>query len=148
MRYPAIVPFLQLLLCLAPLSPGAAYAGESAGVRVETLLSADASWNGQVLPVYPEGQPRITILRIQIAPGTRLPMHKHPVINAGVLLGGELTVVAEDGATLRLKAGDALVELVDTWHYGRNDGDVPADIVVFYAGTADQAITVTRATPH
>lgn len=150
MRNPAIVPLLRLmaLLCLTPLAPGAAIAAEAAGVRVETLISADASWNGQALPAYPAERPQITILRIQIPPGTLLPMHKHPVINAGVLLGGELTVVAENGATLHLKAGDALVELVDTWHYGRNDGDVPADIVVFYAGTADQAITVKHATTN
>jgi quercetin dioxygenase-like cupin family protein len=43
-----------------------------------------------------------------------------------------------------LKAGDALVELVDTWHYGRNDGDVPAEIVVFYAGTENAPISLPR----
>jgi len=125
-------------------APGPTYAGEAVGVQVETLVKSDASWDGQALPAYPEGRPKITILRIRIPPGARLPMHKHPVINAGVLLGGTLTVSAENGRTLHLKAGDALVELVDTWHYGRNDGDVPAEIVVFYAGTENAPISLPR----
>ncbi len=48
---------------------------------------------GNTLPEYPEGKPEITILRIQIPPGTTLPLHTHPVINAGVLLSGELAVI-------------------------------------------------------
>ena len=71
-------------------------------------------------------------------------MHKHLVINAGVLLTGKLTVVAEDGHTLHLKAGDSIVELVNKWHYGRNEGDEPAEIIVFYAGTPGTPITVKK----
>lgn len=71
-------------------------------------------------------------------------MHEHPVINAGVLLKGELTVVTEGGKTLHLKAGDALIEVVDTWHYGKNEGAEPAEIIVFYAGTEDEPITVRK----
>jgi hypothetical protein len=37
-----------------------------------------------------------------------------------------------------------LIEVVGTWHYGRNDGDVPAEIIVVYAGTADSEITVKK----
>jgi quercetin dioxygenase-like cupin family protein len=125
-------------------APGPVYAVDAAGVQVETLVRSGASWDGQTLPAYPEDRPEITILRIRIPPGTQLPLHKHPVINAGVLLGGTLTVVAKNGQTLRLNAGDALVELVDSWHYGRNDGDVPAEIVVFYAGVKNAPITL----PH
>jgi hypothetical protein len=44
-----------------------------------------------------------------------LPLHKHLVINAGVLLQGELTVVAKDGGALHLEAGDSIVELVNQW---------------------------------
>ena len=61
-------------------------------------------------------------------------MHTHPVINAGVLVSGELTVITDSGQTLHLKPGDPIVEVVDTWHYGKNEGTDPADIIVFYAG--------------
>ena len=66
------------------------------------------------------------------------------MINAGVLTKGDLTVVDEQHNTLNLKTGDALVELVNTYHYGENKGNVPAEIIVFYAGTEDLPITVTK----
>lgn len=64
------------------------------------------------------------------------------MINAGVLISGELTVVTADGKTLVLKAGDPVVEVVNTLHYGINQGAVPAEIIVFYAGAVDTPITV------
>ena len=94
------------------------------------------------MPAYPQGKPEITILRISIPPGTKLDTHSHPVINAGVLISGQLTVVTTDGKTLHLKAGDPIVEVVNTLHYGMNEGKVPAEIVVFYAGVVDTPITV------
>jgi len=94
------------------------------------------------LPAYPQGKPEITILRISIPAGTKLDTHSHPVINAGVLISGKLTVVTKDGKTLYLKAGDAIVEVVNTLHYGMNEGKVPADIILFYAGGVDTPITV------
>lgn len=87
---------------------------------------------------------RITILRITIAPGERLAMHRHPVINAGVVLQGELTVVAENGLSKTFSAGSGIVELVNTFHYGENQGTVPVDLVMFYAGGADLPLSVKR----
>ncbi len=108
---------------------------------VETLAKSTRSWDGDALPPYPAGQPEITILRITIPPRTRLPLHYHPVINAGVLLEGQLTVIAEHGKRLELKAGDPIVELVSTPHYGINEGDQPAVIIVFYAATEGAPFT-------
>jgi quercetin dioxygenase-like cupin family protein len=53
-------------------------------------------------------------------------LHHHPVISAGVLLEGELTVVGSEGSTLQLLAGDAIIEMVDTPHYGMNQGSEDA----------------------
>ncbi|MBN2712845.1 MAG: cupin domain-containing protein [Planctomycetes bacterium] len=113
-------------------------------VKAETLVKSTHSWNGELLPAYPQGQPEITILRIQIPPHTELEMHEHPVINMGVLIKGELTVVAESGKTLHLKAGDPIVELVNNWHYGKNDGNSVAEIIVAYAGVEGKPITVKK----
>lgn len=111
-------------------------------VKVETLAKSTTSWDGNTLPKYEKGQPEVTILRITIPPGVELPLHHHPVINAGVLLKGELTVVTKDKKILHLHAGDAIVEVVDTWHYGKNEGNTPAEIIVFYAGVSGKPITV------
>jgi quercetin dioxygenase-like cupin family protein len=109
---------------------------------VKELVKTTKSWDGKVLPAYPQGKPEITILRIRIPAGARLETHSHPVINAGVLLSGQLTVMTTEGKTLHLKAGDPIVEVVNTLHYGINQGSVPAEIIVFYAGTIDTPITV------
>ncbi len=112
--------------------------------QVKVLTRTSSSWDGAPLPNYPEGKPEISILRIEIPPGTQLPWHKHPVINAGVLLKGELTVESEDHHMLHLKAGDSIVELVNKWHYGKNEGTTPAEIIVFYAGVQGTPITVKK----
>lgn len=111
------------------------------GVEVETLAKSSLSWNDSLLTSYPEGQPEITILKIDIPAHTQLDLHQHPVINAGVLLKGQLTVVADNGQTLHMQEGDALIELVNTYHYGMNEGDETAQIIVFYAGIKDHPIT-------
>lgn len=121
---------------------GVAFAGEEPAVVSQVLAKTTVSWNEAKLPAYPEGTTEITILRIEIPAGAVLPRHEHPVINAGVLLQGELTVVTDDGERLHLKAGEAIVEVVQTWHYGMNEGSEPAVIIVFYAGAVDTPITV------
>lgn len=117
-------------------------AQDSSTIKTEILAKTTSSWDGSELISYGEGKPEITILKITIPPKAKLPEHKHPVINAGVLLKGELTVVTDEGKTLHLKAGDSIVEVVNKWHYGENDGNVPAEIIVFYAGTVGEPITV------
>ena len=111
---------------------------------VKTVSISSTSWDGSLLPAYLEGQPEITILNIKIPPGTKLPEHKHPVINAGYLIRGSLTVVKEDGKILHMKAGDSIVELVNQWHYGKNEGTDTAEIVVFYAGKVGTPITIKK----
>lgn len=111
---------------------------------VKVLAKTEKSWNGEMLPSYLNGKPEVTILRIIIFPHEKLPMHKHPVINAGVLLKGELTVITEDHKVLHLKAGDPIVEVVEKWHYGINEGDEPAEIIVFYAGIKGMPITIKK----
>ena len=106
-------------------------------IAVKELAKTTRSWDGKFLLPYPQGQPEITIRWISIPAGTRLETHSHPVINAGVLISGQLTVVTADGKTLHLKTGDPIVEVVNTPHYGINEGNVSAEIVVFYAGTVN-----------
>ena len=115
-----------------------------ASIVVKELVRNSKSWNGELLPPYLQGQPEITILRINIPAGARLETHSHPVINAGVLMSGQLTVETTDGKILHLKAGDPIIEVVNTLHYGINDGTVPAEILVFYAGIVGQAVTVSE----
>ena len=137
---------LSLVLISAMLTGcvGLQPAGDPSGAKISVtkLISSTNSWDGAVLPAYPRQQPNITLLRITIPPGVRLHTHRHPVINAGVLLSGQLTVVTTHGATLHLVAGDPIIEVVNTLHYGINEGKTPAEIMVFYAGTLDDPTSI------
>jgi quercetin dioxygenase-like cupin family protein len=113
-------------------------------IDVKELARTQNSWDGALLPAYPEGQPEIRILSITVPPGETLAVHQHPVINAGVLLSGHLRVHTTDGKVLDLLAGDAIVEVVNTWHWGESIGPDPAHIIVFYAGKAGTPVTVTQ----
>ena len=132
------------VICLTLLLSSNVWAGDVNAVEVEVLAKTSLSWDGSHLPDYSKGAPEITILRIKVPPGVQLPLHEHPVINAGVLLSGELTVVTEDGKTLHLKTGDSIVEVVNKWHYGKNEGNEPAEIIVFYAGVQGTPITIKK----
>ncbi len=130
-------------ICLTLFLSTNVWGGENT-VKVDVLAKTSSSWDGRELPEYAKGKPEITILRIIIPQGFKLPLHKHPYINAGVLLKGELTVITKDNEVLHLKAGDSIVEVVNKWHYGKNEGDKPAEIIVFYAGIKGKPITIKK----
>ncbi|QAR33307.1 cupin domain-containing protein [Geovibrio thiophilus] len=132
----------KLIIILLLALSVSAFGAESASVKAVTLTKSILSWNGAPLPPYPEGQPEVTVLKITIPAGAVLPLHKHPLINVGVLISGELKVTTEKGDELILRAGEAIVEVVDTWHKGENTGDVPAEIIVFYAGAPETPLSL------
>ena len=135
---------LIIITCFVGLLMFSCKKNEVSDIHVVKLAETTKSWNGDTLPKYPNGQPKVTVLRITIPPKKKLEIHKHPEINAGVLLKGALTVISEKNDTLYLKEGDPIVELVNTWHYGENDGDIPAEIIVFYAVIEGTPITVVK----
>ena len=134
------IKFLFFTICLLVLtSCGASKIKE---IQVLKLAETSKSWNGDELPNYPKGKPKVTVLKITIPPKTKLHKHYHPVINSGILLKGELKVVDVNNNVLILKEGDVIVELVNKIHYGINEKNKPVEIVVFYAGAVDIPITV------
>ena len=110
-------------------------------VTVTQLLKTTSSWDGKPI-VYPDGQAEITGLIVELAPGGETGWHQHTVPSFGLLLEGTLEVTLKDGRMKRLNAGDALAEVVDTLHNGRNVGKTPVKIVVFYAGSTGKALTI------
>ena len=93
------------------------------------------------MPAYPAGRPLVSLLRILIPPHARLEEHFHPVVNAGVVLRGELTVVAGNGTERTFRPGEGIVEMVGTLHYGENRGDGELELVMFYAGTQGMSLS-------
>ena len=100
-------------------------------VRTE-LLRTTQSWNGEELPDYPQGKPELVAVKYEIPAGERLGWHHHVAMNHGVLVQGELTIIGLDGQTTTLYAGDVVVEMVNSIHYGENRGTEPVVLYMFY----------------
>lgn len=101
-------------------------------VQTTELLRTSQSWDGAELPDYPQGRPVLVARKYVFPAGQRLDMHYHPVINFGVLIEGELTIICEDGSEKTVHEGEAIVEMVGTVHYGENRGTKPAILYMFY----------------
>jgi quercetin dioxygenase-like cupin family protein len=111
------------------------------GVRVTPLAKETTSWDGKPI-VYPEGQAEMTALLVEIAPGAQTGWHCHRVPNFAYMLEGTLELTLDDGRVKRLQAGEALSEVVNRSHNGRNVGSSPAKLVVFYTGTVGTPLSV------
>jgi quercetin dioxygenase-like cupin family protein len=111
-------------------------------VRVDQLLQATRSWDGSEYTRYVNGQPQITILRISIPPNTALDWHEHPMISAGYVVSGQITLETRGTRERKtLHAGQALAESVDTVHRGYTTQQ-PVELVVFYAGAVGLPLSV------
>ena len=123
----------------APINASALEASET--IKVTPLIQSTQSWNGATV-AYPAGQAQITGLVVEIAPGADTGWHQHPAPSFGVITQGTLEVTLRDGKVKRLQAGDALIEVVNTDHIGRNVGEIPVKLIVFYAGAVGQVLTL------
>ena len=131
--------FVPIILFLALQSQ--AYAlDQSATISVTNILKTQNSWDGKPI-VYPQGSAEVSGFLVVIAPGAETGWHSHPVNSFGVLIEGDLEIQLKNGETKRLKAGEALAEVVSTLHNGRNVGLVPVKLVVFYTGVVGQKLT-------
>ena len=129
---------LGAVLCALAL-PVCALEGTS-GLHITPLLKTTTTWEGKALR-YPEGQAEITGLIVEIPVGAETGWHGHPVPSFGMVLEGSLAVTLKDGRVKRIAAGEAIAEVVDTLHNGRNVGDRPVKLVVFYAGAVGTPLT-------
>ena len=97
-------------------------------VETTELIRTSQSWDGAELPDYPQGRPELVVKKYVFPAGQKLAWHHHPVMNYGVLVQGELTIIAKDGT----EKGEAVVEMVGTVHHGENRGSQPAILYMFY----------------
>ena len=122
----------------------------AAAVKVTRLLktTTDAAGRPLAYPKPEDGQAEVTALMVEMPPGAQTGWHKHPISCIGYLIEGELEVTLADGRVHKLKAGEALCEVVDLDHNGVNRGAVPVKLVMFVLGTKDGGpFTVKTAPP-
>lgn len=103
-----------------------------ASTQSTELLRTSKSWDGVELPDYPQGRPELVAVKYVIPPGQKLGWHHHVVMNHGVLVQGELTIIGKDGKIKVLREGEVVVEMVDSIHHGENRGEKPVVLYMFY----------------
>ena len=72
----------------------------------------------------------------------RLDWHQHPMINAGYVLSGEITLEKRDTRERQvIHAGQALAECVNLTHRGYTTKQ-PVELIVFYAGAPGLPLSI------
>ena len=112
-------------------------------VTATPLLKTSNSWNGTAI-AYPAGIPEVSAMFVEIAVGGETGWHLHTAPSVAIILEGEIVVELKDGKSKHFKKGDALAEVVNTPHNGKNKGTVPAKLAVFYAGASGLGLTVSE----
>ncbi len=110
------------------------HADDYQGVKSTRILTSTVASNGQKLSYLKTDNPEVTAMLVEIPPGGETGWHEHAVPVYAYMLGGSITVEMEGGRKYDFKEGDAIFEVRDTPHNGRNNGDRPARLVVFYTG--------------
>lgn len=118
--------------------------GAHPGVTTELVIRSPNDWSGNTLPPYLTYAPEIALMRYSIPPKTALPIHQHPSINAAYVMEGEITVVKEGGGERTFRKGEAIIEMVGQWHYGKNQGTTPTELIVFYATAKDLPLAIKK----
>ncbi len=120
----------SLIIALgAFLALSAAHAADAPKVVVTPVLRTNTTVTGQ--PILVPDHPDVIVSIATFPPGARIAEHQHPHPHYVYVLEGVLTVVNTDaGKTFEVKAGDFVVEMQDTWHYGINKGVVPVKLLV------------------
>jgi quercetin dioxygenase-like cupin family protein len=119
------------LLLLAPSSFAADY---SSGVTAKMLTKTTVTGNGQKIAYPVTDMAEVTAMTVDLAPGSETGWHKHPVPVYAYVVSGSLAVEIEGGKEPTFKTGDAIIEVVNTLHNGRNRGSEPVKLAVFYLG--------------
>ena len=115
---------------------------EDKQVRTTELLRTGQSWDGAELPEYPQGRPELVAMKYEVPAGEKLGWHHHPVMNFGILVQGELTIVCEDGKEKVVHEGEAVVEMVNTIHHGENRGEKDVILYMFYLSKDGEQLAV------
>ena len=118
---------MKALLALLAFTVAASAADAPAPVTTP-VLDATTTITGQ--PITVPANPDVRVVTAVFAPGARLPVHKHLYPHYVYVLDGTLTIVnVETGKITQMKQGAFFVEMIDTWHYGRNDTGKPLTLL-------------------
>lgn len=133
------IKFIILILLSVLFISNNAYSAQK-----DVLLQTTKTWDNAKYKKIKIKKPEVTVLNIIIGVGESLPMHKHDLVNVAYVKKGTLTVITDKNKQITLHEGDCLAELVGKYHYGKNDGNEPVELVVFYIGEKGTPLSINK----
>ena len=134
-----IVRFVLLFVVVNLFITSSVYSAEK-----EVLLKTTSTWDNAEYQKLKIKKPEVTVLKIIINVGEELPLHKHDLVNIAYVKKGTLTVITDDNTEITLNAGEVLPELIGKYHYGKNTGKEPVELIVFYLGQKGTPLSVNK----
>jgi quercetin dioxygenase-like cupin family protein len=132
---------MRLVLLLSLLA--APLAAQEGPVSTPVLDTTQTAAGQPIDP--PDDDAQVIVTRLAIPPGAELPVHKHPFPRMAYVLAGQLVVTdVESGSETTYAQGDFIVEMTGTWHFGRNDGTGPLELLVIDTVPEGTSNTVLR----
>ncbi len=130
-----VIMLFIVILCTTNLS----YSAEK-----QVLLKTTSTWDNAEYKKLKIKKPEVTVLKIIINVNEELPMHKHDLVNIAYVKKGTLTVITDNQKEITLQEGEVLPELIGKYHYGKNTGNVPVELIVFYVGEKGTPLSVNK----
>lgn len=130
-----VIVFVMMILCTTI----SAYSAQK-----DVLLKTTSTWDCVNYKKLKIKKPEVTVLKIVINVNEELPMHKHDLVNIAYVKKGTLTVITDDNKKITLHEGEVLPELIGKYHYGKNTGNEPVELVVFYIGEKGTPLSVNK----
>ena len=130
--------------CLGAAVAVAAEAKEAAPVVVKEIVKTMKNDAGQAIAL-PRGPLQLVVSTYDIAPGAKLPQHKHPFQRYGYVLQGDLKVQQLGSSARIYHAGEFIAESVDRWHVGETVGEVPVKLLIIDQLPPGRKATVLKA---
>ena len=130
----AIILFVMILCSTIP-----SYSAEK-----DILLNTTSTWDNTEYAKLKIKKPEVTVLKIIINVNEELPMHKHDLVNIAYVKKGTLTVITDNHKEITLNEGEVLPELIGKYHYGKNTGNEPVELIVFYMGEKGTPLSVNK----
>jgi len=124
-----------LLLAAVPILRSSDYLSQ---VKSQKILVTTTAGNGQPIHYLQTDHPEVTAMTVEIPVGAETGWHLHPEPVYAYVLAGQMEVEIADGTRLRFKPGDAIVEVQNLAHNGRNIGSDSVRLAVFYTGQTGQ----------
>ena len=136
---------VALIASVAASAPSTGQDAEATGkVRAKRIFSGTTTNSGQPIKL-PQGNVEVVVWMYDIPAGSKLAVHKHPYQRYAYVLQGTLQVTdVQNGRSFEYKPGDFIIEMVDGWHYGANNGKVPVRLLVIDQVEPGQANSILR----